>query len=95
MFLSKGNENSLTYIVNCNSFILFEDIPLCYNYNKKNKYFVTSKTQQYYIIIGILLWKRDSVFLKTFFRLKFLSNRYNTQYALIGNLLMNAGLKTA
>ena len=44
-----------------NVFILIKDIPLCFNSHNKTVYY--NKTQQYYIIIGILLWQHVSVFL--------------------------------
>ena len=45
------------------SFILVEDIPLCFSSKNKTKHFkITVKTQQC-INIGILLWQHVSVFL--------------------------------
>jgi hypothetical protein len=42
--------------------ILIEDIPLRFNSKNKTKS-LFCQTQQYYIIIGILLWQHISIFL--------------------------------
>jgi len=48
-----------------------------FQFSQQNKYFFYLKTQQCYIIIGILLWQHASVLLETIFRSMFLSKRYN------------------